>query len=670
MSEQGYFMFSSQPKTKAKQNCVAYAAYCADEKLFDESEDRMHKFKEHGTKPISFIMKPSHAPDWTLNREKLWNEVKKNEKGINWRTHRDMKLSLPVGFPKEHYVDMTKEFVEKNLTEQGMVADVSIHLDHEHNPHVHILCTVRPFNEDGTWGDKKNKIAKVDENGEVIRNEKGRIQYKTVSLTNWDSKEFLESLRESWANIHNKYAEINKSNERFDHRSYEKQGLDLVATRRLSRRNYELEKQEKLKAKELNIPYVPVTEWGKINEEIRQENEPVKLKMQLESQLIQDTKDIFNRNIKTVESNLNDIQKQSIKVAIRKSKDISGSSLSDINYTAAKKLNDSMNPLQSKWNDYLQRQKIDIDTQKKFYQLVNKKYKENPKSVEVYGIPSESEKYNEFMRNKASELKDIDSKYQSQASAYSSEKESASFVLKVQTAITERTFEELYGKEVSAGFTTDEKAYAIDNALSGKYIMVDSIKDMYQENKQTTNDIDYVKLARNYQKSLLITERLASKIQKDIKANEVQPNHQSFLDLLRTRELKNHYNDVLEQVRPNMINQIKNEFELNGKFIDTEELSEMSNQDLISYYQNDEDIQRKENQYEEDKRTVNGDDWRRKEQSYNENESSNNSNVAGGMLGSLGQLGSNEQADVKEKKTKKNRKKRHKDDDLYKDFER
>src|SRR6478609_1897470 len=99
MSEKGYFMFSSQPKTKAKQNCVAYAAYCADEKLFDESEDRMHKFKEHEVKPISFIMKPSHAPDWTLNREKLWNEVKKNEKGINWRTHRDMKLSLPVGFP-------------------------------------------------------------------------------------------------------------------------------------------------------------------------------------------------------------------------------------------------------------------------------------------------------------------------------------------------------------------------------------------------------------------------------------------------------------------------------------------------------------------------------------------------------------------------------------------
>lgn len=78
-------------------------------------------------------MKPSNAPEWTLNREKLWNEVKKNEKGSNWRTHRDLKLSLPIGFQKDHYLEMTKEFVKENLTDQGMVADFHIHLDHIEN---------------------------------------------------------------------------------------------------------------------------------------------------------------------------------------------------------------------------------------------------------------------------------------------------------------------------------------------------------------------------------------------------------------------------------------------------------------------------------------------------------------------------------------------------------
>ncbi|WP_412547143.1 hypothetical protein [Peribacillus simplex] len=34
-------------------------------------------------------------------------------------------------------------------------------------------CTCRPFNEDGTWGDKKKNVPKLDKNGNEIRNEKG-----------------------------------------------------------------------------------------------------------------------------------------------------------------------------------------------------------------------------------------------------------------------------------------------------------------------------------------------------------------------------------------------------------------------------------------------------------------------------------------------------------------
>ncbi|MGM0890087.1 MAG: MobA/MobL family protein [Bacillota bacterium] len=75
---------------------------------------------------------------------------------------------MPIGFQKDHYLEMTKEFFKENLTDQGMVADVHIHLDHIENPHVHIPCTCRPFNEDGTWGDKKKNVPKLDKDGNEL----------------------------------------------------------------------------------------------------------------------------------------------------------------------------------------------------------------------------------------------------------------------------------------------------------------------------------------------------------------------------------------------------------------------------------------------------------------------------------------------------------------------
>ena len=44
-----------------------------------------------------------------------------------------------------------KIFIRKSFVSDGMCADAAIHDTDGHNPHAHILLTVRPLDEQGKW---------------------------------------------------------------------------------------------------------------------------------------------------------------------------------------------------------------------------------------------------------------------------------------------------------------------------------------------------------------------------------------------------------------------------------------------------------------------------------------------------------------------------------------
>ncbi len=98
------------------------------------------------------------------------------------------------------------------------------------NPHFHVLCPIRPIEQNGKWGLKQRRVYELDEDGNRIRDANGKYVFNAVPTTDWGSPETLEHWREAWAELCNaKFAEKG-IDIRIDHRSYERQGVELLPT--------------------------------------------------------------------------------------------------------------------------------------------------------------------------------------------------------------------------------------------------------------------------------------------------------------------------------------------------------------------------------------------------------------------------------------------------------
>ncbi|MBR6040351.1 MAG: MobA/MobL family protein [Clostridia bacterium] len=93
----------------------------------------------------------SEAPPGWADRGTLWNAVERAEKTKDSRLAREMIVALPLEIPAEEWKSILTEFITEQFVSDGMCADVAIHDTDGHNPHAHILLTVRPLNQNGTW---------------------------------------------------------------------------------------------------------------------------------------------------------------------------------------------------------------------------------------------------------------------------------------------------------------------------------------------------------------------------------------------------------------------------------------------------------------------------------------------------------------------------------------
>lgn len=225
-------------------SAVAAAAYRSGEKITSDYDGITHDYTRKRGVVMTEILLPRNAPVLFYNRSRLWNAVEKIEKSKNAQLAREMEVSIPKELDFEEGYHLVKEFCQRNFVDKGMIADICFHDKGDGNPHAHIMLTVRPFNEDRSWGSKQKKEYILDENGEKIYDKKKR-QYKckSVPTTDWNDRGNVEKWRQSWADMCNKYLEKSGHDERIDHRSYARQELEILPTKHLGTATSQMEKR-------------------------------------------------------------------------------------------------------------------------------------------------------------------------------------------------------------------------------------------------------------------------------------------------------------------------------------------------------------------------------------------------------------------------------------------
>ncbi|MBU7446455.1 MobA/MobL family protein, partial [Lactiplantibacillus plantarum] len=210
-------------------SAIAGAAYRSGEKLFDDKEGRSY-FYSRSVMPESFILTPKNAPDWANDRQRLWNEVEKKDRKVNSRYAKEFNVALPVELSEDEQKGLLTKYVQKNFVDQGMVADVAIHRDHPENPHAHVMLTNRPFNPDGSWGQKTKTEYVLDSHGNKTKTPAGNVRNRKIWLVDWDKKEKITEWRHNWAASVNQVLEQKNIPDRISEKSFVDQGIDEVAT--------------------------------------------------------------------------------------------------------------------------------------------------------------------------------------------------------------------------------------------------------------------------------------------------------------------------------------------------------------------------------------------------------------------------------------------------------
>ena len=175
-------------------------------------------------------------------------EVKNCMEQIERELARSLKYSLPNEWDEATARQVMECFIKEQFVDKGMCADYGIHRSYndkgQPNLHIHILLTLRPLNEDGTWGAKSRKEYVLDADGNRIPNASGKgYKSRKVNVIDWNEKGKAKEWRNAIAEVINATNEKAGIAERVDPRSYKDRGIPLIPTIHLGERASALERK-------------------------------------------------------------------------------------------------------------------------------------------------------------------------------------------------------------------------------------------------------------------------------------------------------------------------------------------------------------------------------------------------------------------------------------------
>ena len=214
---------------------MAAAAYRAGEKLYSERYGETSDYTRKRGIVCSGILLPAHAPPEYTDRQTLWNAVEKNERRRDAQLAYSDEFSFQNEFTFEENMELAMRFLQENYVSKGLICDYAVH-DPERepggtpNPHMHVLIPMRAIESNGLFGKKQEQVFVLDENGNRIWDEKrGRYKTESRSCNGLDKHGALEELRESWARLCNEKFAEKGLDIHLDNRSYERQGVEMLA---------------------------------------------------------------------------------------------------------------------------------------------------------------------------------------------------------------------------------------------------------------------------------------------------------------------------------------------------------------------------------------------------------------------------------------------------------
>lgn len=259
----------------AGRSACAASAYLSCSQILNDYDGIQHDYTRKSGLVWQQVFLPEFAPQEWSDRAVLWNAVEANEKTKDSRLAREFVVALPIELGKNQWTALLTEYIQTNFVTEGMCADVAIHDTDGHNPHAHIMLTVRPLDEQGKWQYKTEKeylcVRDGEERGFTAAEFKAvqadgwekQYQYKVGKkkvymapsaaeaqglvraskypkstkygrqnpiAERWNSDEQLVLWRKAWADTTNIFLERVGADARIDHRSHAERGLDEQPT--------------------------------------------------------------------------------------------------------------------------------------------------------------------------------------------------------------------------------------------------------------------------------------------------------------------------------------------------------------------------------------------------------------------------------------------------------
>lgn len=257
------YHFSVRMITRGRGGSVASSlSYIRGERIYDKYLGKWHDNSFRTDVLHKEIRLPPSVPLHYQNPQRLVDALNDAEQRIDSQMARSIIMALPNEIDISQQIRLVNKFIDRYFITSDMCAAYAIHSGdnsghqqpeigqtlfdvHKKNPHAHIIAPIRQIGESGFYHTKL-----------------GTRQHNT--------KKFLYSMREAWADMQNQEYERMGLADRVSHESLYVQGIDRKPTVHLSAKDISLERRK------------IQTERGNVNRQIQAEERLKELQRQQE----------------------------------------------------------------------------------------------------------------------------------------------------------------------------------------------------------------------------------------------------------------------------------------------------------------------------------------------------------------------------------------------------